>query len=52
MIDVLKDNRYIIVGEDMHHSSLQDLVNFHRRVPIMPFNELLTVACGQVRNYT
>ncbi|XP_014071702.1 hematopoietic SH2 domain-containing protein homolog [Salmo salar] len=48
MIDVLKDNHYIIVGEDMRHSSLQDLVNFHRRVPIMPFNELLTVACGQV----
>ncbi|CDQ57890.1 unnamed protein product [Oncorhynchus mykiss] len=31
---------------------LQDLVNFHCRVPVMPFNELLTVACGQVRNYS
>ncbi|KAK6320428.1 hypothetical protein J4Q44_G00095350 [Coregonus suidteri] len=48
MIDVLKDNHYIIVGEDMRHRALQDLVNFHCTVPVMHFNELLTVACGQV----
>ncbi|XP_035269546.1 hematopoietic SH2 domain-containing protein homolog [Anguilla anguilla] len=48
MIDVLKNGQYIIVGENINHRSLEDLVAFHRRVPILPFNELLTVACGQV----
>ncbi|XP_019904460.1 hematopoietic SH2 domain-containing protein homolog isoform X2 [Esox lucius] len=50
MIDVLKDKRYIIVGEDTSHGSLQELVNYHCKVPIMPFNEKLTGACGQVSN--
>ncbi|KAJ8408280.1 hypothetical protein AAFF_G00256940 [Aldrovandia affinis] len=48
MIDVLKNGQYNVVGENTNHRSLQDLVSFHRRVPILPFNELLTVACGQV----
>ncbi|KAL2089810.1 hypothetical protein ACEWY4_014498 [Coilia grayii] len=49
MIDVvLPDNHFMIVGEDKVHRSLQDLVAFHRRIPILPFNEFLTVACGQV----
>ncbi|KAI1891791.1 hypothetical protein AGOR_G00147390 [Albula goreensis] len=48
MIDALKNGQYTIVGENTNHRSLQDLVAFHRRVPILPFNELLTVACGQV----
>ncbi|KAG7487943.1 hypothetical protein MATL_G00028780 [Megalops atlanticus] len=48
MIDVLRNGQYTIVGENTSHRSLQDLVAFHRRVPILPFNELLTVACGQV----
>lgn len=48
MIDVLPDNYYMIVGESARHRSLQDLVAYHRRVPILPFNELITVACGQV----
>ncbi|KAL4658860.1 hypothetical protein GN956_G2326 [Arapaima gigas] len=45
MIDILKDGQYNIIGEKIHHRSLQDLVEFHRRVPILPFNDLLTVAC-------
>lgn len=49
MIDVLPDNHYMIVGESVQHRSLQDLVAYHRRVPILPFNELITVACGQVQ---
>uniref|UniRef100_A0A3Q1FJE7 Hematopoietic SH2 domain containing n=1 Tax=Acanthochromis polyacanthus TaxID=80966 RepID=A0A3Q1FJE7_9TELE len=49
MIDVLEDGRYIILGEDRCHRSLQDLVDFHHRTPIMPFCQVLTVACGQVR---
>ncbi|XP_066551946.1 hematopoietic SH2 domain-containing protein homolog [Amia ocellicauda] len=48
MIDVLKNGQYTIVGEDTTHRSLQDLVDFHRRVPILPFQELLLSACGQV----
>ncbi|XP_040897200.1 hematopoietic SH2 domain-containing protein homolog [Toxotes jaculatrix] len=50
MIDVLEDGHYIIVGENRRHRFLQDLVDFHRRTPIMPFSELLTVACGQSSN--
>uniref|UniRef100_A0A3B4U6K1 Hematopoietic SH2 domain-containing protein homolog n=1 Tax=Seriola dumerili TaxID=41447 RepID=A0A3B4U6K1_SERDU len=49
MIDALEDGHYIIVGENRRHRFLQDLVDFHRRNPIMPFTEVLTVACGQVR---
>ncbi|KAM4629031.1 hematopoietic SH2 domain-containing protein homolog [Polymixia lowei] len=48
MIDALKDGHYIIVGETTRHRFLQDLVDFHRRTPIMPFNERLTVPCGQI----
>ncbi|XP_061096184.1 hematopoietic SH2 domain-containing protein homolog [Conger conger] len=47
MINVLNNGQYTIVGEDTCHRSLQDLVAFHRRVPILPFNSLLTVACGK-----
>lgn len=50
MIDALADGHYIILGEKRRHRTLQDLVDFHRRAPIIPFNEVLTVACGQVRN--
>ncbi len=48
MIDALEDGHYIILGENRRHRFLQDLVDFHRRTPIMPFTEVLTVACGQV----
>ncbi|XP_067271863.1 hematopoietic SH2 domain-containing protein homolog [Pseudorasbora parva] len=47
MIDVLPDNQFTIVGESTHYLSLHDLVAFHRRNPILPYNELLTVACEQ-----
>ncbi|XP_070688959.1 hematopoietic SH2 domain-containing protein homolog [Pempheris klunzingeri] len=50
MIDALEDGHYIIVGENRRHRFLQDLVDFHRRTPIMPFSEVLTVACGQTSN--
>ncbi|XP_029356459.1 hematopoietic SH2 domain-containing protein homolog [Echeneis naucrates] len=50
MIDALEDGQYIIVGENRRHRLLQDLVDFHRRTPIMPFSEVLTVACGQSSN--
>lgn len=48
MIDALEDGHYVIAGESRRHRFLQDLVDFHRRAPIIPFNEVLTVACGQV----
>lgn len=49
MIDMMEDGHYIIVGEKKHHRFLQDLVDFHRRTPIFPYSEVLTVACGKVR---
>ncbi|KAM4548190.1 hematopoietic SH2 domain-containing protein homolog isoform 2-T2 [Odontesthes bonariensis] len=50
MVDVLEDGQYIIVGESRRHRFLHDLVDLHRRTPIMPFNQVLTVACGQSSN--
>ncbi|XP_013869620.1 hematopoietic SH2 domain-containing protein homolog [Austrofundulus limnaeus] len=50
MIDPLMAGQYMIVGENRRHRSLQDLVEFHRRNPIMPFNQVLTVPCGQASN--
>ncbi|XP_047442325.1 hematopoietic SH2 domain-containing protein homolog [Mugil cephalus] len=50
MIDALDDGHYIILGENRRHRLLQDLVDFHRRTPIMPFTQVLTVACGQFSN--
>ncbi|KAK5931197.1 hypothetical protein CgunFtcFv8_027364 [Champsocephalus gunnari] len=51
MIDALEDGQYIIVGEDLRHRGLQELIDFHRRTPIMPYSEVLTVACGQRSNH-
>ncbi|XP_034035629.1 hematopoietic SH2 domain-containing protein homolog [Thalassophryne amazonica] len=51
MIDVLND-RYMIVGENTRHRTLQDLVNFYRRTPIVHYSELLTVPCGQINDKT
>lgn len=48
MIDASDDGQCVIVGEDRRHRCLHDLVEFHQRAPIVPFNEVLTVACGQV----
>ncbi|XP_058256837.1 hematopoietic SH2 domain-containing protein homolog isoform X1 [Hemibagrus wyckioides] len=47
MIDMLPGNQCEIVGENLRHCSLQDLVDFHSRTPIHPYTELLTVACDQ-----
>uniref|UniRef100_A0A3Q4I8H9 SH2 domain-containing protein n=1 Tax=Neolamprologus brichardi TaxID=32507 RepID=A0A3Q4I8H9_NEOBR len=52
MIDALEHGSYIIVGENRYHRFLHDLVDFHRRTPIMPFTQVLTVPCGQVRKCT
>jgi hypothetical protein len=49
MIDALQDGNYTLTGESTRHRSLQDLVDFHSRTPIMPFNEALTVPCIKVR---
>ncbi|XP_075879062.1 hematopoietic SH2 domain-containing protein homolog [Nelusetta ayraudi] len=50
MIDASDDGQCVIVGEDRRHRCLHDLVEFHQRAPIVPFNEVLTVACGQTSN--
>nr|XP_040040858.1 hematopoietic SH2 domain-containing protein homolog isoform X2 [Gasterosteus aculeatus aculeatus] len=48
MIDTSEDGQYNIVGDSRHHRCLQDLVDFHRRTPIRPFSELLTVPIEQM----
>ncbi|XP_053491570.1 hematopoietic SH2 domain-containing protein homolog [Ictalurus furcatus] len=48
MIDILPGNQCEIVGENVRHCSLYDLVDFHCKTPIRPYNELLTVTCDQV----
>uniref|UniRef100_A0A4W3JX07 Hematopoietic SH2 domain-containing protein homolog n=1 Tax=Callorhinchus milii TaxID=7868 RepID=A0A4W3JX07_CALMI len=50
MIDVMPDARCIISGETRVHRSLQELVSFHTHVPIRPYDEYLTVPCGQTRS--
>ncbi|XP_057698219.1 hematopoietic SH2 domain-containing protein homolog [Corythoichthys intestinalis] len=47
MIDTKEDGSCAIVGEKGRHPSLQQLVDFHRNVPISTHNELLTLSCGQ-----
>ncbi|XP_030623934.1 SH2 domain-containing protein 2A-like [Chanos chanos] len=47
MIEMQSNGKYVILGEDRAHSSLPDLVQYHTRVGIKPFMELLTVPCGQ-----
>lgn len=48
MIDMMEDGCYIIVGEKKRHRFLTDLVDFHCHTPIVPYSEVLTVACGKV----
>ncbi|KAK6468235.1 hematopoietic SH2 domain-containing protein-like protein [Huso huso] len=48
MIDVLRNGQYTIVGEATSYRSLDQLVDFHQRIPILPYNEILTVPCGQI----
>uniref|UniRef100_A0A3Q2XAT3 Hematopoietic SH2 domain-containing protein homolog n=1 Tax=Hippocampus comes TaxID=109280 RepID=A0A3Q2XAT3_HIPCM len=50
MIDAKEDGSCTIVGERKCHSSLQQLVDFHRKVPIAAHNEVLTFSCGRVSN--
>ncbi|XP_028836302.1 myosin-IIIb isoform X1 [Denticeps clupeoides] len=47
MIEMQNNGKYVILGEDRAHSSLPDLVEYHRHVGIQPFMELLTETCGQ-----
>ncbi|KAG7476572.1 hypothetical protein MATL_G00084410 [Megalops atlanticus] len=48
MIEMQTNGKYVILGEDRAHPSLPDLVEYHTRVGIKPFMELLTVPCGQM----
>ncbi|XP_066567547.1 myosin-IIIb isoform X2 [Amia ocellicauda] len=47
MIEMQTNGKYVILGEDRAHASLPDLVEYHSKVGIKPFMELLTVPCGQ-----
>ncbi|KAM9330598.1 hematopoietic SH2 domain-containing protein [Gastrophryne carolinensis] len=47
MIDVLEDQQFCIVGDTAVHKTLDDLVKFHTKSPLYPYNEILTQPCGQ-----
>ncbi|XP_061883649.1 hematopoietic SH2 domain-containing protein homolog isoform X2 [Entelurus aequoreus] len=42
-----KGDSFAIVGEHRSHPGLQQLVDFHRKVPIAPYTEVLMTSCGQ-----
>lgn len=48
MIDILKDQQCIIAGDTKVHMTLEDLVKCHTQIPLHPYNEILTLPCGQV----
>ncbi|XP_061739225.1 hematopoietic SH2 domain-containing protein homolog [Nerophis ophidion] len=45
-----KGDSFAVVGEHMSHPGLQQLVDFHRKIPIAPYTEVLTTPCGQTSN--
>ncbi|KAG8594330.1 hypothetical protein GDO81_001151 [Engystomops pustulosus] len=47
MIDVLQAQQCILSGDTRIHNTLEDLVNFHTQHPLYPYNEILTLPCGQ-----
>ncbi|XP_039622975.1 hematopoietic SH2 domain-containing protein homolog [Polypterus senegalus] len=49
MIDVPNNSQYQVVGESQVHRSLQNLVDYHKHIPVVPFNEVLTIPCGQAK---
>uniref|UniRef100_A0A8C5Q3Y1 Hematopoietic SH2 domain containing n=1 Tax=Leptobrachium leishanense TaxID=445787 RepID=A0A8C5Q3Y1_9ANUR len=50
MIDVVKGYNCRLSGDPKMYQSLQELVQFHMRHPIYPFNEILSHPCGQKTN--
>ncbi|XP_051527850.1 SH2 domain-containing protein 2A isoform X2 [Myxocyprinus asiaticus] len=38
---------YLIAGENSHHRSLEDLINYYTYNPVGPYNEMLTMPCVQ-----
>ncbi|XP_069505426.1 uncharacterized protein [Ambystoma mexicanum] len=49
MIDSQADGRFVIVGVHVAHKTLEDLIKYHQRRPIIPYNEVLTQPCVQRR---
>ncbi|KAJ1081337.1 hypothetical protein NDU88_001519 [Pleurodeles waltl] len=47
LLEQLPDNNYVILGEDISHASLQDLLDHYRASPIEPYHEFLTSACSK-----
>ncbi|RUS80245.1 hypothetical protein EGW08_012010, partial [Elysia chlorotica] len=48
MIDQLKNEKFIIIGEPKVHRSLHNLIAYHRKTKLSNWDHLLTVPCGQV----
>ncbi|XP_028852435.1 uncharacterized protein LOC114799761 [Denticeps clupeoides] len=47
IIEQEEDGRYLITGEDIRHSTLDELITYYTHNPVGPFNEKLTVPCGE-----
>ncbi|XP_078393706.1 uncharacterized protein LOC144677509 [Cetorhinus maximus] len=48
IIEQRPEHRYRILGEELLHDSIPELLDFHKKVPILPFVEYLTTACEKV----
>ncbi|XP_074060468.1 hematopoietic SH2 domain-containing protein isoform X3 [Macrotis lagotis] len=48
MIKLLLNGCLVVPGEKDVHPTLVDLVSFYQKTPFQPFQELLTLPCGQV----
>ncbi|XP_069460683.1 SH2 domain-containing protein 2A [Ambystoma mexicanum] len=47
LLEQLPDERYVILGEDTSHASVQELLSHYCAAPIEPYREILTFACSK-----
>uniref|UniRef100_UPI00398ECD16 uncharacterized protein n=1 Tax=Pristiophorus japonicus TaxID=55135 RepID=UPI00398ECD16 len=47
IIDQSPHGQYLILGDEHRHNSVTELLNYYRKVPILPFVEYLTTACNK-----
>ncbi|XP_067833484.1 uncharacterized protein [Heptranchias perlo] len=47
IIDQLPNGQYLIQGDQRLHNSVIELLQYHKKAPILPFVEYLTTACSK-----
>lgn len=47
MIDQLRNEKFIIIGEPKVHRSLHNLISYHKKAKLSNWGHFLTVPCGQ-----